>query len=73
VAAKAIGADISSREKNLNLNILSAVNSIEAALQMFEASAKENSDPAIVPFACLAAGLNSSCSKWSNNYLKEKE
>jgi hypothetical protein len=35
VAAKAIGADISSWEKNLNLDILSAVNSIEAALPMF--------------------------------------
>jgi hypothetical protein len=42
VAAKAIGADISSREKNLNLDILSAVNSIEAALLMFEAYAREN-------------------------------
>ncbi len=35
--AMAIGADISSWEKNLNLDIFGAVNSIEAALPMLEA------------------------------------
>ena len=30
--------------------------------------ARENGDAVIVPCACLAAGLNSSCSKRSNNY-----
>ena len=51
----AIGADISSWEKNLNLDILGAVNSIEAALPMLEASAKENGDAAIVAVGSVAA------------------
>ena len=53
---EAIRADISSREKNLNLHKLSVVNSIEVALPIFWPSARENGDAAIVPCACLAAG-----------------
>lgn len=53
--AMAIGADISSWEKNLNLDIFGAVNSIEAALPMLEASAKENGDAAIVAIGSAAS------------------
>jgi 3-oxoacyl-[acyl-carrier protein] reductase len=53
--AMAIGADISSWEKNLNLDIFGAVNSIEAALPMLEASAGENGDAAIVAIGSAAA------------------
>jgi 3-oxoacyl-[acyl-carrier protein] reductase len=53
--AMEIGADISSWEKNLNLDIFGAVNSIEAALPMLEVSAKENGDAAIVAIGSAAA------------------
>ena len=53
--AMAIGADLSSWEKNLNLDIFGAVNSIEAALPMLEASARENGDAAIVAIGSAAA------------------
>jgi 3-oxoacyl-[acyl-carrier protein] reductase len=53
--AMAIGADISSWEQNLNLDLLGAVNSIEAALPMLEASARENGDAAIVAIGSAAA------------------
>jgi 3-oxoacyl-[acyl-carrier protein] reductase len=48
VGAMAIGADIPSWEANLRTDIFGAVNSIEAALPMLEASAKQNGDAAIV-------------------------
>ena len=53
--AMAIGADIRSWEKNLNLDIFGAVNSIEAALPMLEASARETGDAAIVAIGSAAA------------------
>jgi 3-oxoacyl-[acyl-carrier protein] reductase len=52
--AMAIGADISSWKKNLNLDIFGAVNSIEAALPMLESSANENGDAAIVAIGSAA-------------------
>ena len=53
--AMAAGATVSSWEKNLNLDIFGAVNSIEAALPMLEASAEENGDAAIVAIGSVAA------------------
>jgi len=55
--AMAIDADISSWEKNLHLDIFGAVNSIEAALPMLEASAGENGDAAIVAIGSAAAAI----------------
>jgi 3-oxoacyl-[acyl-carrier protein] reductase len=55
--AMEIGADISSWEKNLNLDIFGAVISLEAALPMLEVSAKENGDAAIVAIGSAAAAI----------------
>jgi len=55
VGAMAIGADTASWEMNLQTDVFGAVNSIEAALPMLEASAKENGDAAIVAIGSAAS------------------
>lgn len=53
--AMAIGADMASWEKNLQIDIFGAVNSVEAALPLLEESAKQSGDAAIVAIGSTAA------------------
>jgi len=53
--AMAIGPDKTAWEKNLQIDIFGAVNSVEAALPMLEEAAKEKGDAAIVAIGSTAA------------------
>jgi 3-oxoacyl-[acyl-carrier protein] reductase len=53
--AMAIGADVASWEKNLQIDIFGAVNSVEAALPMLEETAKQSGDAAIVAIGSTAS------------------